>query len=112
MNQISRLMRSMSVTWAKHLQFLRHDLGSHRAPEVPAATASGAGSLTAALGERGSRRDGKSVRISLAEVICGRIVLCPFVMCCLLVRATMRRFTLMFIAQKESSRHGPVIAGA
>lgn len=73
-NQTSRLSLSISWTWAKHLQFLRHARGSH---VVDAA----AGAVIAAFAEDtvkaalldGRRRDGRSVRINLAGVIASAV---------------------------------------
>lgn len=65
----------MSLTWAKHLQSAKQDLGSLHG----AALGARAANLNAevALLIR-SRRDGKSVRISLAGVICDLVVVPPW----------------------------------
>ena len=69
-NQTSRLILSMSCTWAKHLQFLRHARGSHLVVELVGVMRAAFAALTfkAALLVR-SRRDGRSVRISPVGVI-------------------------------------------
>ena len=76
-NQTLRFSRSMSWTWAKHLQFRRHARGSQGVETetgwvlgVAAEARVELMARAALLGWR--RRDGRSVRISLTGVMCRR----------------------------------------